>query len=222
MERNSMVYQAYMRILQDELVPAMGCTEPIAVAYCAAKTREALAALPDRVELEVSGNIIKNVKSVVVPHTGGKRGMRAAVAAGIIAGDPTRELEVISSVSPSQIEELERYLQNTDIIVRPADTKRVLDIFVTAWKGQDWAKVHIADHHTNIVRIEKNGNILFDSNYGPKENQIATDLEQLTVERIFDFANTLNTDDVRKSLTARWPTTVPSHRKVCVETMVPV
>jgi L-cysteine desulfidase len=193
-----MVYQAYMRILQDELVPAMGCTEPIAVAYCAAKTREALAALPDRVELEVSGNIIKNVKSVVVPHTGGKRGMRAAVAAGIIAGDPTRELEVISSVSPSQIEELERYLQNTDIIVRPADTKRVLDIFVTAWKGQDWAKVHIADHHTNIVRIEKNGNILFDSNYGPKENQIATDLEQLTVERIFDFANTLNTDDVQE------------------------
>lgn len=124
--------------------------------------------------------------------------MRTAVAAGIVAGDPTRELEVISSVSPSQIEKLDRYLQNTDIIVRPADTKRVLDIFVTVWKGNDWAKVHIADHHTNIVQIEKNGNILFDSDYSSKENQTATDLEQLTVEQIFDFANTLNTDDVQE------------------------
>ena len=97
MERNDPRYQAYVEILKEELIPAMGCTEPIALAYAAAKAREVLGVLPDSVQLQVSGSIIKNVKSVIVPNTGHLKGMEAAVAAGIIAGSAEKELEVISA-----------------------------------------------------------------------------------------------------------------------------
>ena len=99
------LYDTYVQILKDELLPAMGCTEPIAIAYAGAIARETLGCIPDRVEIEVSRNIIKNVKSVIVPHTGGLRGIEAAAAAGIIAGDAKRQLEVISSVTEQEIEE---------------------------------------------------------------------------------------------------------------------
>ena len=96
------LYNAYVSILKEELLPAMGCTEPIAVAYAAAVARRELGAVPETVEIVVSGNIIKNVKSVVVPNTGGLRGLSAAAAAGIVAGDPDAELQVISKVTDAQ------------------------------------------------------------------------------------------------------------------------
>ena len=102
MDKQSRTYQAYVQILKEELIPAMGCTEPIAIAYAAAKARSVLGALPDRVLVEVSGNIIKNVKSVVVPHTGGLRGIPAAAAAGIVAGDAEAQLEVLSAMTEAQ------------------------------------------------------------------------------------------------------------------------
>ena len=111
MERNDPRYQAYVEILKEELIPAMGCTEPIALAYAAAKAREVLGVLPDSVQLQVSGSIIKNVKSVIVPNTGHLKGMEAAVAAGIIAGSAEKELEVISEVSEEKKSAIRDYLQ---------------------------------------------------------------------------------------------------------------
>ena len=110
MKKTDIRYKNYVQILKEELRPAMGCTEPIAIAYAAAKSAEILGARPDKLLVEVSGNIIKNVKSVVVPHTGGLRGIQAAAAAGAVAGDAGAELEVISNVTPAQIEEINAYL----------------------------------------------------------------------------------------------------------------
>ena len=200
MERTSAVYQTYVRILEQELVPAMGCTEPIAIAYCAAKVRQVLGCLPQRVEMEVSGNIIKNVKSVVVPHTGGRRGMKTAAAIGMVAGDPEKGLEVISQVSPQQIEEMERFLQDTKIQIRSAQSDLVLDICITAWGGGDWAKVRIIDHHTGIVLVERNGQTLFSAQAEQQAQTGEADFSQLSVARIFDFAGTLQVEDVREVL----------------------
>lgn len=111
MERSDPRYQAYVEILKEELIPAMGCTEPIALAYAAARAREVLGALPESVQLQVSGSIIKNVKSVIVPNTGHLKGMEAAVAAGIIAGSADRELEVISEVSEDKQAAIRDYMQ---------------------------------------------------------------------------------------------------------------
>ena len=122
MEKNSTVYQTYVRILHRELIPAMGCTEPIAIAYCAAMARSVLGALPDRVEITASGNIIKNVKSVVVPNTNGSKGIAAAAAIGILGGDATAQLEVIAHVSEEAKARLGDYLKTPPITVAPADS----------------------------------------------------------------------------------------------------
>ena len=128
MERGDLFYSKYIQILHEELQPAMGCTEPIALAYAAAKARDVLGALPDRLIVEVSGNIIKNVKSVVIPHTGGLRGIAAAVAAGVVGGDPNGELEVLSKVTNEDIKLTEKYLSETPIKVSYADTPHIFDI----------------------------------------------------------------------------------------------
>ena len=161
MEKKDKRYQAYLRILKEELVPAMGCTEPIALAYCAAKAREILGCMPDSVLVEASGNIIKNVKSVVVPNTNGLKGMEAAAAAGIVAGEADRALEVIAGVTEGQKEEISRFLKAGKIQVRPMDTEEVLDMAVTLWKGGEEARVQISRSHTNIVLIEKDGEALY-------------------------------------------------------------
>ena len=111
------ILQNYLDILREELVPATGCTEPIAIAYCAATLRELLGALPERVDAAVSGNILKNVKSVVVPNTGGRKGIAPAIAVGLVAGDAARDLQVISAVTEKQLAELDAYLQRVDISV---------------------------------------------------------------------------------------------------------
>ena len=198
MERNSEIYKAYLEILNKELVPAMGCTEPIAVAYCAAKAREALGCLPDRVELEVSGNIIKNVKSVVVPNTGGMRGMAVAAAIGIVAGDADKELEVVSQVTPAQIRQLKDYMQQAEITMKQADSNLLLDIGVRVSKGGDWAKVRIINHHTGIALIEKNGEVLFRAKPEDPAQEAGVDYDLLTVEQIYDFAQSLDIEDVRE------------------------
>ena len=136
-------YQEYLHILQEELLPAMGCTEPIAIALAATKAREVLGAPPERVELEVSGNIIKNVKSVTVPNTGGLKGMEAAAAAGIVAGRGDLELEVISQVTPEEIEAIARFLQTCPISVTPSASGKVFFIGVTLTGGG----------HTALCRI---------------------------------------------------------------------
>ena len=162
MERSDPRYQAYVEILKEELIPAMGCTEPIALAYAAARAREVLGALPESVQLQVSGSIIKNVKSVIVPNTGHLKGMEAAVAAGIIAGSADRELEVISEVSEDKKAAIRDYLQTVPISIQHIEQGHVFDIIVTERSGDSYAKVRIADFHTNICLIEKNGRVLYE------------------------------------------------------------
>ena len=162
MEKTNEKYSAYIHILEEELVPAMGCTEPIAIAYGAAKGREALGALPDEVVVEASGNIIKNVKSVVVPNTGGLHGIEAAAAAGVVAGRPDLLLEVISQVTPEQQEEMRAYLKEHPVRVEFLDGNLVFDVRLTLRKGRDTVKVRIANYHTNIVYLEHNGEVLLD------------------------------------------------------------
>ena len=114
---NTALYETYVQILHEELVPAMGCTEPIAVAYAGALARQTLGALPERIELTVSGNIIKNVKSVIVPHTGGRKGLPVAVAAGVRVGDADAQLEVLANVTEDQLPLLDEYLSAAEITV---------------------------------------------------------------------------------------------------------
>ena len=149
--------RAYEEVLAQELVPAMGCTEPISIAYAGALARETLGAVPESLELVVSSNIIKNAKSAVVPNTGGRKGLAAAVAAGAIAGDAHRALEVLAGVAPAQHQEIADYIGRCAISVAPAPGDAVFDILVTARAGEDTARVRITGCHTNLVLLEKNG-----------------------------------------------------------------
>ena len=148
-------YYSYLKILSEELVPAMGCTEPIAIAYCVAVARDYLGCIPDSITVEASGNIIKNVKSVIVPNTNMLRGIEAAAAAGIIAGDASKKLEVISDVSIEKQKIIEQYLKEHTITVSLAESPNVFDIVATLYKGTSYSKVRIANYHTNIVWIEQ-------------------------------------------------------------------
>ena len=215
MEKNSLKYQTYVEILKKELVPAMGCTEPIALAYCAAKAREVLGELPGRIEVEASGNIIKNVKSVVVPNTGGQRGIEAAVGIGILAGDAAKELEVLSSVTREKKEQLPAYLNQVKIQVEPAQSGYLLDIQVRVYGAEAKASVRIAGKHTNIIRVEKNGEVLLDreeESTDKREEAADGEMSQrekrcgepdyslLNVEDICAFAQCADLEDVREIL----------------------
>ena len=192
-------YGNYLKILQEELVPATGCTEPIAIAYGAAKARELLGVLPESVLVEASGNIIKNVKSVVVPNTNSLKGIEAAAAAGIVAGQSDRILEVISEVTPAQRAEIRVYLADHPIVVKPAEGDKVFDILLTLRAGNNHVKLRISDYHTHIVYIEKNGEVLFQSGevLSDSARDMLTDRSCLSVEGVLDFASTCNLEDVR-------------------------
>ena len=191
------LYQKYIAILQEELRPAMGCTEPIALAYAGAKARQVLGALPDRVRLAVSGNIIKNVKSVVVPNTGGQRGMAAALCAGIVAGDPDRELQVISQIPAAMHETIRTYRDTVDLEIVPAESTLVFDIDLRVFAGADQVRLRIVNNHTNIVCIEKNGEKLLDLPVSESSEDHLTDKSCLNVASIVEFADCLNVEDVR-------------------------
>ena len=198
MNRNSITYQTYIKILERELVCAMGCTEPIALAYCAAKARAELGMLPDRIEIQASGNIVKNVKSVVVPNTGGRRGIAAAAAIGVLGGDENALLQVISNVTPEITEKLGSYMNRIPITILPLDSECLLDMIVTVYKGESYAKVRIANEHTNIVLIEKNGNVILekDPRAPGAEDPDLPDYSLLNVKDIYEFACTCDTRDV--------------------------
>lgn len=200
MLRTDSKYQACIQILQEELVPAMGCTEPIAVAYCAALAKKTLGTLPDRVVIEASGNIIKNVKSVIVPNTGLLKGLPAAAAAGIIAGDSDRRLEVISQVTDAQRAAIKEFLDKTEIEVCLAKSPLIFDIVVSVFHGTSYAKVRIANYHTNVVLIEKDGEVLQSSEVEGEGEKGLTDRSFLTVELIYDFADTVEISDVKQIL----------------------
>ena len=190
MEKTNVKYGAYVQILKEELLPAMGCTEPIALAYAAATARKVLGELPDRVVVGASGSIIKNVKSVIVPNTNHLKGIPAAAAAGIVAGDSDKELEVIAEVTPDETRQMKEFLDDTEIRVEHVDNGITFDIIVTLYKGDSYAKVRIANYHTNIVLVEVAG----------EEEEGLTDRSLLNMEDIWDFINTVDIEDIREVL----------------------
>ena len=191
------IYDAFTDILRAELTPAMGCTEPIAVAYAGALARQTLGALPERVELTVSGNIVKNVKSVIVPHTGGRKGLRAAVAAGVVCGAADRQLEVLAAVTQADLPAMDRFLETADIRLGQSDAKCPFDIQVRLTAGGDWSYVRIIGQHTNVVRIEKNGEVLLEKPFTDEAAPAPEDRSLLTVERIVQYADQADLQDVR-------------------------
>lgn len=196
MEKSEISYQNCVKILEEELLPAMGCTEPIALAYAGAVARKVLGDLPERVEIEASGNIIKNVKSVIVPNTGKLKGIPAAAAAGIVAGNPDKQLEVIADVTEQQQKLIHKFLEEAEITVKVADSPYVFDIILTVYCGEDYAKVRICQYHTNIVLMEKNGAVLYSQEL-QQEAENLTDRGFLSVELILDFANSVDIEDIR-------------------------
>ena len=191
------IYQAYLAILHKELIPAMGCTEPIAIAYAAAIAKAALGEMPERVRVDVSGNVIKNVKSVFIPHTGSLKGIEAAAAAGIVAGDPYCELEVISHVTPEQIEQISAYRESTPIEVKRADGNCVFSIGVTVFAGEHRASVLLTNKHTHVERVTRDDEVL----YAAKPEKVVREeshYELLNVEQIVEFADIVEIEDVRE------------------------
>ncbi len=196
MIRGEQRYKDYVQILKEELIPAMGCTEPIALAYGAAKARDVLGIKPDRVHIGVSGSIIKNVKSVIVPNTDGLKGIPAAVTAGIVAGKAEKELEVISEVTKEQTQEMKQFLKETKIEVEHVDHGITFDIIITLFAGENYSQVRIANYHTNIVYIKKNDEIVFEVPVEGEKEEGLTDRGILNMEEIWEFVQILDVSDV--------------------------
>lgn len=194
------IKNAYISILREELMPATGCTEPIALAYAAARLRDILGREPERVLAEVSGNMLKNVKSVVVPGTGGKKGIPAAIAAGVVAGDAGKVLQVIADVPAEKHCTIAAYMGDVPIEVACSDTTRILDIRLTGWAGEHTALVHIANSHSNIVREERDGTVLLERPVTDSAEDSLTDKSVLKVADILEFADTVELDQVSELL----------------------
>lgn len=199
MDRRDTRYQQYLQILREELIPAMGCTEPIAIAYGAARARALLGEKPEKILVEASGNLIKNVKSVVVPNTGGLKGIEAAAAAGALAGKPEKELEVIADIAEEQKAELAAFLEQKAVEVRFLDSEYPLDLIVTEEASGHCTKVRIAQYHTNVVLEEADGQVVSRKEVSAREEGL-TDRSVLNVKDILDFAESVDTEEVRDIL----------------------
>ncbi len=191
------IYNEYVAILKEELVPAMGCTEPISIAYAAAKARKTLGCMPEKVRIEASPNIIKNVKSVIVPNTGSLRGINAAAIAGIVAGQADDELQVLSCVTSEQIEEISSYLETVDCSFTSSDNGFIFYISIEASAGEHSAYVEIAGEHTNVICIKKDGETIFKRDFAQEESPYRTDRSLLNIHDIVEFANTADIKDIK-------------------------
>ena len=194
------IINAYIDVLKDELLLATGCTEPIAIAYAAALLRKTLGAVPEKIRVEVSGNIIKNVKSVIVPNTGRLKGIRAAVAAGVVAGEADQQLQVISRITPDYYPDIAIYAADTPMEIVCADTPWLLDIMLTGWADGHSAMVRIADTHANVVRMEKDGEIVYDKALPEPGMDSSMDKSFMSVEGILQFAEAVDLSRVSELL----------------------
>jgi len=202
MKTDGILYTQHLNILREELVPAMGCTEPIAIAFGAAKARTVLGELPDRVEVQVSANLIKNSKSVVVPNTGGLKGIAAAVAAGTVAGDADKSLQVLSTITPDQHKGVQRYLDQGRVDVQALESEHTFDLKITVFNKAECATVRISRYHTNIVSITKNDEILFEHKDADAQpvGTVHTDRSCLSITSIIDFAESVEISEVQNLL----------------------
>ena len=195
MKRSDKEYKNYVSILNEELLPAMGCTEPVAVAYAAAKAREVLGCIPECCHLYVSGNIIKNVKSVVVPNTGGLKGLKAAAAAGIVTGKAELQMSVIAETKPEDIPNIQKYIDQHEISIERKEGDSALYIEVFLEGGGHSSRAVISDYHTNIVLLEKDGEIIFQKE--PElRSSFVSDHSLMSLEGMWDFINTVEIEDI--------------------------
>jgi len=186
-------YDSFVELLNAELRLAMGCTEPIAVAYAAAKARETLGSFPERIEMYCSGNIVKNVKAVTVPNSGDRRGLEVASVLGAAFGDASKELEVISMVTEEEIAKLGELLASDICHCHLVTGKDNLYIRAEVFAGNDSALVEIMEKHTYITRIEKNGEIIMQQE---PLNSLKSDMSFLNFKDIYEFANAVELSDV--------------------------
>ncbi len=200
MKRGDPIYQQYLNILKEELRPAMGCTEPIALAYAGARGRKLLGGLPEKVTARISGAIIKNVKSVIVPNTGGRHGIAPAICIGIVAGDADKELQVLSQVEEAHQNDLKEFMEKTPVEIFQSESELSFDIDLTLLQRQDVARIRIINHHTNVVYLEKNGEVLLDLPVAEASEDHLTDKSCLNIEDIVAFADCLNVEDVRSTV----------------------
>lgn len=188
--RRNMIY-----VLKGELVKALGCTEPIAIAYVSAKARETLGKMPEKIVIECSGNIIKNAKSVIVPMTGSLKGIEAAAVTGAVGGHSDKELEVLTDVTEQELEIVRKYLDEKMCTVKYLDTSEKLHIMETVYAGEDVVQVELIRTHLGIIKITKNGEVLFEEK--PQEEKDEIDYTCLNVKNILDFANTIPVEEVK-------------------------
>lgn len=187
-------YDYLLNLLDEELIPALGCTEPIAIALVGAKARDVLGQFPDKIKAEVSGNVLKNVKSVIVPNTDGMRGVDTAAAAGVVGGDASLNLEVLNSLTHADIEKIKALLSEGFCTVEHLKSNEPLHIKITAYKGDSYAAVELKDSHSNVCYIEKDGVVLLKTDGGKCDG---APKREMALEDIYDFARTVKLDDVR-------------------------
>jgi len=201
MDKNDKSYNMYLTVLKEELVPALGCTEPIAIALASAKARDVLGEFPDKIIASCSGNIIKNVKGVIVPTTGDMRGIETSAILGAVGGNAQKQLEVLADIRPEHIDKTRELLKTDLCKVEIIHGTANLNVIIAAKKGLDYALVEIKDKHTNIIRIEKNGKIIFSkSSESADSSEEAIDRTQMNIKSIYDFANTVEIEDVKHLL----------------------
>ena len=194
------IYSEYVNILSEELVPALGCTEPIAIAYCSSLASSLLPSPVEKLSVSVSSNIIKNVKSVVVPNTKGQKGIATAAAAGIIAGHSERELEVLSSLTEEDIPKIGEFLSTHEVKVSTSPRPYIFSIIVEVSSAGHSALSEIAGDHTNVIRLVRDGVVLKDVPYEEKKLRGRENRNLLTIHDIVEFARSVKTDDVREIL----------------------
>lgn len=191
---------AITEILKEELVPAMGCTEPIAIAYASSIARSLLSSLPTSVAVYASPNIIKNVKSVVVPHTGGERGIEAAASIGIVAGREDLELEVLSKVGEKDIERSKELRRDAKFIILPSESGYIFHIRVELKNNSESSAVEIAGNHTNVILKERNGEVIYKKEYKDSVESKKTDRSVLSIKSISEYADSVDIESIRETL----------------------
>ena len=178
----------FLSILQEELIPAMGCTEPIALAFAAARAREILGKIPERLTAHCSGNIVKNVRCVLIPNSGGMVGIQAAVVLGAVGGDAGRRMEVLETITDEHRCLAKQMIEDGKCSVEFLDSEIPLHFVIEARAGEDWVEVETRHSHTNIVSIRKNGNEILSATANQTQAQ-AADRSGLSIEAIQQFCN---------------------------------
>ncbi len=191
---------AITEILKEELVPAMGCTEPIAIAYASSIARSLLSSLPTSVAVYASPNIIKNVKSVVVPHTGGERGIEAAASIGIVAGREDLELEVLSKVGEKDIERSKELRRDAKFTILPSESGYIFHIRVELKNNSESSAVEIAGNHTNVILKERNGEVIYKKEYKDSVESKKTDRSVLSIKSVSEYADSVDIESIRETL----------------------